>query len=311
MARFQHDLTNFQDFFSFQLKLFKYVGFRVDDIQLKYHRINKMYLYLCVVFLIFYDFCIFMYILMLDGKIEDKLSALFTFTSTLEVLMKIVSVHRSSKKIQKLLEDLREIADFEWTPKDDWVKEANMILCYGKFAISSAGLFFLVTVLVTFGKSLADLRWEAVYVNKLWYPLDEQNPIFFVPVCLFHMIHATIYMIYFTASDITILMVMIHINRQFDLIAGKMSSIKNSEEVKLLVERHCSTTKILDELNDVFGLSLLFQLIFSSIYVCISQFIVVSSEDVNAKFRFLVVETNLLLRLYLFCRIGDATTKKV
>ena len=98
--------------------------------------------------------------------------------------------------------------------------------------------------MVTFANFARTSKWEAVYVNKLWYPFDEHDPRLFAPVCILHMYQVIIYMVYFTATDAMILMVIIQINQHFNSIAIKMSIISSTEEIKSLVERYCRASEL-------------------------------------------------------------------
>lgn len=246
---FKNNFTVFQDFFRFPLNLYKCLGFRIDDSLSNHKCSNNIFFTLCVIFKVLYCLSNCTYLITIKGKIEDKLSTLLTLLSSVEVLIKIINLNRSSKQIRTILESLKEMTDLQ-NDDTDWTKEANIILNYTKVTIYSAAFFFFVPILITIKKYLSDLKWEPMYVNQLWYPFDEQDPMFYVPACVFHLIHGVIFMFYFAATDSLVLMIMIHINQQFNLIAEKMSAIRNSEdEMKQLVEKHCRATKYIKKLN--------------------------------------------------------------
>ena len=65
---------------------------------------------------------------MISDSIEEKMSSLVTLLFNFEVLIKIINVNRSSKKIIEILKELNEMAALYWNENEDWIKEAKIIL---------------------------------------------------------------------------------------------------------------------------------------------------------------------------------------
>lgn len=68
---------------------------------------------------------------------------------------------------------------------------------------------------------------------------------------------------------------------------------------------------MLNEMNEIFSFSLLFQMSCGSIYICISEFILLTSNDFDAKAQFMIALFVQLFRFYLFCKVGEDTVEKV
>ena len=68
---------------------------------------------------------------------------------------------------------------------------------------------------------------------------------------------------------------------------------------------------MLNEMNDIFSFPLLFQMSCGSIYICISEFIMLTSKDFDAKAQFMIALLVQLLRFYLYCKVGEDTIEKV
>ena len=68
---------------------------------------------------------------------------------------------------------------------------------------------------------------------------------------------------------------------------------------------------MLNEMNDIFAYPLLFQISCGSINICISEFIMLTSNDNDAKTQFMIALLVQLLRFYLYCKVGEDTIEKV
>ena len=68
---------------------------------------------------------------------------------------------------------------------------------------------------------------------------------------------------------------------------------------------------MINTINEIFQFPLLFQVTFGSIYMCIAEFIALTSEDTSVIAQFVIALYNQMFRFYLFCRVGEDTCENV
>lgn len=69
--------------------------------------------------------------------------------------------------------------------------------------------------------------------------------------------------------------------------------------------------RMVEDMNDIFKMPLLFQITCGSIYLCIAEFITLTSNDSSVIVQFILALCNQMFRFYLYCRIGHDTCEKV
>ena len=230
MARFRpfqkikNKLNEFSDFFNVQFFLLKLVGitFDLQSSKLKIKKakpINITVLLFCLIIYVVDMSAVWIYLVFIEAEIEEKTKTTINILTGFEVFAKMSCLVFNLDKIKRILKKLRKINDIKWSENQYLIKEANFVLVYAKFTIICAVLFYFIPILTTLSKYFIEGKWVATYIKHLWYPFNDQDISFYVPLNLFHLCFHVIFISCYVASDAMILIILIFINQQFQFIS--------------------------------------------------------------------------------------------
>ena len=248
--KLKNKLSEFTDFFSVQFFLLKLVGitFDLQSSRLKLKRvksINWAVLSFCLTIFVVDVSAAWIYLIFTEAEIEAKTKTAINVLTSFEVLAKMVCLVFNSDKIKSILRKLQKINEIKWSENEYLIKKTNVILVYAKVTIISGALFYLISILSTLNKYFIEGKWVAIYINHLWYPFNDQDMSFYVPVSLFHLCFHVIFMSCYVAIDALILIIIVFINQQYQQIANKFMSPTSLDgaELKNLVDQQCCITR--------------------------------------------------------------------
>lgn len=239
---FKLRLQSFSDYFQVQFNLLALTGLRFDFSNLKVKNCwSKAYKLLLtyVIFICTWNVSsVVLSLFLLNQKIDQKISFITLIFSTLENTSKTFCLFYNSKRISKILEDLKQ--DFK--PKCQYLKkEAKIILTFAKVSTTIPRLFGLIPLFITIFVFVIAGKWSPLLINEQWYPFDPKDIrlYFFVFVSQYSMgVFVTNFLL---GTDSTIMMIFAHINQQLIYLAEEFSFARTleSNRIKLVLERHC------------------------------------------------------------------------
>ena len=248
--KFKNKLNKFSDFFGVQLFLLKLVGISIDLKSSKLTKkrskaLIKQVQIFCTIIYVVHVISASTYLFLVDVQVEEKVKAAINVLTSFEVFFKITFLVINAKEIKKILRKLQRINKIKWSENQYLIRKANVILVYAKATIISGALFYLISILTTLSNFFIGGKWVAVHPNHLWYPFNDQDMSFYVPICFYHFCFFVIFLSCYVAIDALILIIIIFINQQYQQIANEFMSPTSLDgaELKNLVDQQCRITR--------------------------------------------------------------------
>lgn len=236
---------------------------------------------------------------------------------SVKVMLNIVNTSMFSWKMcviwverQKILEILRffdktEIKSLEPQLQKRVLRRAKAFrifetiqLCFTSLTILSFGLMPVMRYFLTGGWTL--LPWD------IWLPIDRFSPKYFFYVyawiawMFFH-----IAIIYFVV-DMIILAMIVMVSMEFIILNHDIKyAINDPDLFSNIIQRHNDLIVLVHRLNDLFSSSFMLNFFGSSIIICVSAFLLASSDDLTNLIKYAFLLQLLMGQIFLLCYLGE------
>lgn len=171
-------------------------------------------------------------------------------------------------------------------------------LCFTSLTILSFGLMPVMRYFLTGGWTL--LPWD------IWLPIDRFSPkYFFYVYAWIAWMFFNIAIIYF-AVDMLILAMIVMVTMEFIILNHDIKAAINDADIfSSIVQRHNDLIVFVRKLNDLFSSSFMLNFFGSSIIICVSAFLLASSDDLTNLIKYAFLLQLLMGQIFLLCYLGD------
>jgi odorant receptor len=301
-------LVHFSDFVDFPSKCLMVIGLALDDTgETKWNKYRKIYHNV-------FKASLLMTFLLLTMFMKEKIDDLVLITelapspgTAILALIKIVTLSNATKAFQELKGTLEDL--FPKTKEDQQKYGVRQYLnSYKMFErTSAASVFSVVLVFIISGVCWGKLP----FLN--WYPFEENGKLFYFTF-VWQLCSSLATICSLVGPDLMLFTFITLISLQFNILYVRLTELKVlpvDEAEKMLIELiklHNTLLRMTVNLEKIFSISILFNLLYSSVLICLMEFQVVevAKNDIFLKFLlFLVVSLNGIFQL---CRFGEKLT---
>lgn len=153
-----------------------------------------------------------------------------------------------------------------------------------------------------------------IWINKLpylnWFPFDEYDPKFYNFVFLWEAFNSFSTIASVLAPDLTLYAFITLISMHFDSLCQSLRDLKNVPEAQVkkqfieLIELHQTLMKLSGNLEKIFSISIFFNFLGSSIFICLACFQAFIGTNSNIKADSLLLLVSSLTQILLLCFFG-------
>lgn len=213
-------------------------------------------------------------------------------SETVETLDELFPKTRESQKVLNVAKYLKSYKVLE---------RAFSLMIY-----SVGSLFFAVPVF--------KFILTGIWINKLpylnWFPFDEYDPKYYNFVFFWEAFNSFSTMASVVGPDLTLYALISVISMQFDFLCQSLRDLKNVPEAQVekksiaLIELHQTLMKMSGNLEKIFSISIFFNFLGSSIFICLAGFQAFTGTNSNIKADSLLLLVSSLTQILLLCFFG-------
>lgn len=286
----QANEVNFDSFIRLSLFLFRLEFFDFQPLDNGSNRLQKViffakrsYVIICIVAFILGTISGILYSMEHSNDFLDAAGSISIVVTGLVTTMKPLIVAIFRDEISNLFQEMRIIFHRRLNQRYGVKKYLDGYHFHMKIYVG---------IMVVFSLPIIFPIWFSYFIYgtmempvKYWFPFDAFKPSTFPIVIIWTDWVAWVSLIYITATDSLLYVLIIVIAMEFDFLKIELMNLKflpnqeRAEKIKLLIDHHNKLLSTSDKLQDIYSLEFLFSFVGSSMIMCIIVFRLVMAAD--------------------------------